>query len=66
MKITVNLLDGKQIHPIYAPEHKDTVTKFYADLMAKNEIKGYVILFDNGDVMAQGEVLQWTPRSQST
>ena len=57
MKITVNLLDGKQIHPIYAPEHKNTVTKFYADLMANSEIKGYVIQFDDGSVMAQGEVL---------
>lgn len=57
MKITVALLDGKQLHPVYAPEHKETVTAFYADLYTKKEIAGYVILFDNGDVLAQGQVL---------
>ena len=57
MKVTVALLDGKQIHPGYSPEHTDTVKGFYADLFAKGEIAGYVILFDNGDVLAQGQVL---------
>ena len=57
MKVTVSLLDGKQIHPGFAPEHSETVKTFYADLFAKNEIAGYVILFDNGDVIAQGQVL---------
>ena len=57
MNVTVALLDGKQIHPGYAPEHTDTVKAFYADLLTKNEIAGYVIRFDNGEVLAQGQVL---------
>jgi hypothetical protein len=57
MKVTVQLLDGKQIHPIFAPDHTNTVKAFYADLFAKHEIAGYVILFDNGDVLAEGKVL---------
>jgi hypothetical protein len=57
MKVTVNLLDGKQIHPVFAPDHTETVKSFYADLFTKGEIAGYVILFDNGNVIAQGEVI---------
>jgi len=57
MRVTVALLDGTQIHPVYAPDHTESIKAFYANLFAKNEIAGYVILFDNGDVLAQGQVL---------
>jgi len=57
MRVTVQYSDGSKIYPSYAPEHKDSVMAFYADLVAKDSISGYVIQFDNGDVMAEGKVL---------
>jgi len=57
MNVTVQHLDGSKIHPSYSPEHSATVMAFYSDLVAKGSISGYVIRFDNGDVMAEGNVL---------
>jgi hypothetical protein len=57
MNVVVQSLDNSKIYPSYAPEHKDSVMAFYADLVAKGSISGYVIRFDNGDVMAEGKVL---------
>jgi hypothetical protein len=57
MNVTVQQLDNSKIYPSYAPEHKDTVMAFYADLVAKGSISGYVIRFGNGSVVAEGSVL---------
>jgi hypothetical protein len=57
MNVVVQNLDNSQIHPSYAPEHKDSVMAFYSDLVAKGSISGYVIRFDNGSVVAEGKVL---------
>jgi hypothetical protein len=57
MNVVVQHLDGSKIYPSYAPEHSATVMEFYSDLVSKGSISGYVIRFDNGDVMADGKVL---------
>lgn len=57
MNVSVQNLDGTQIYPSYSPEHKDSVMAFYANLMATKKISGYVIRFDNGESMADGQVL---------
>jgi hypothetical protein len=57
MNVKVMLLSGESINPVYAPEHKDSVMAFYADKKRNNEILGYVITFDNGSVIAEGQVL---------
>jgi hypothetical protein len=57
MKVKVVLLNGEEIHPIYAPEHKDSVMSFYSEKKRNNEILGYVIMFDDGNVVAEGQVL---------
>ena len=57
MNVVVQNLDGSKIYPSYAPEHSASVMQFYSDLVSKNTISGYVIVFDDGSVMADGKVL---------
>lgn len=57
MNVTVQQLDGSKIYPSYSPEHATEAKAFYANLVATKKISGYVIRFDNGDVMAEGNVL---------
>jgi hypothetical protein len=57
MNVTVALLSGESIYPVYSPEHKDSVMAFYANAKAKGEIAGYIIRFDNGNMIAEGQVL---------
>ncbi len=57
MNVVVQQLDNSKIYPSYAPEHKEAVKSFYSNLVATKKISGYVIRFDNGDVMAEGNVL---------
>ena len=59
MNVIVNLDGNKTINPNYEPTPRNLVQvkDFYLDLMAKQEIKGFVIRYDNGDVFAMGEVL---------
>jgi len=57
MNVVVQQLDNSKIYPSYSPEHKDSVVSFYSNLVATKKISGYVIRFDNGDVMAEGNVL---------
>lgn len=57
MNVSVQNLDGSKIHPSYAPEHATQVKAFYSNLVATKAISGYVIRFDNGDVMAEGMYL---------
>ncbi len=57
MNVTVQQLDNSKIYPSYSPEHATQVKAFYSNLVATKAISGYVIRFDNGDVMAEGNVL---------
>lgn len=59
MNVIVNLDGNKTINPNYEPTSRNLVQvkDFYLDLMAKQEIKGFVIRYDNGDVFSMGEVL---------
>ncbi len=57
MNVVVQYADGSKIYPSYSPDHKDSVISFYADVLAKGQIAGYVITFDDGSVKAQGQVL---------
>ncbi len=57
MNVVVQYADGSKIYPAYAPEHKDSVISFYANILSKGQIAGYVITFDDGSVRAQGQVI---------
>ena len=58
MNVVVQNLDGSKIYPSYAPEHKDSVVAFYNDLLeTQKAIAGFTIRFDNGDFLAEGQVL---------
>lgn len=57
MNVTVQALDGSKIYPSYSPEHATEVKAFYANLVLGGGISGYVIRFDNGTVIAEGQVL---------
>jgi hypothetical protein len=57
MNVVVQYADGSKIYPSYAPDHKASVISFYKDVLTNGHIVGYVITFDDGSVMAQGQVL---------
>lgn len=57
MNVVVQALDGSKIYPSYSPDHKASVTEFYANKMANNEIAGYIIRFDDEAMIAEGRVL---------
>ena len=57
MNVSVQNLDGTKIYPSYSPEHATQVKAFYSNLVATKTISGYVIRFDNGDVVAEGMYL---------
>lgn len=59
MNVLVTNNDGKTINPVFEPTPTNLVqvTQFYKDLFANGEIAGYVINFDNGDVLAEGQVI---------
>lgn len=59
MNVLVMNNDGKTINPVFEPTPTNLVhvKQFYVDLFAKGEIAGYVIRYDNGDIVAEGQVL---------
>jgi hypothetical protein len=52
--VNVTNLDGTTTPYGYAPEHEVTVVKFYNDLLAKVEIRGFAVRDNNGNLIAQG------------
>lgn len=54
MLVNVTNLDGTTTPYGYAPEHEVTAVKFYNDLLAKFEIRGFVIRDNNGNLIARG------------
>ncbi len=54
MLVNVTNLDGTTTPYGYAPEHEVTAVKFYSDLLAKFEIRGFVIRDNNGNLIARG------------
>lgn len=45
MNMEIELLDGTFIYPSYAPEHKDSVIRFYKALYAEGAITGWTISY---------------------
>jgi hypothetical protein len=53
MLVTVNNFDGTTTPYGYAPEHEVTIVKFYNDLLAKMEIRGFTVRDNNGNLVAR-------------
>ena len=56
MNVEVTLNDGTVIYPSYAPEHLNEVVGFYQQKYWANEIQGYRVTLDNGNLFAIGSV----------
>jgi len=54
MLVNVTNLDGTNTPYGYAPEHEVTVVKFYNDLLAKFEIRGFTVRDNSGNLVAKG------------
>ncbi len=52
MSILITYHNGETLNPIYAPEHKDSVIRFYKELIGSRKISSAVITMDNGEVIS--------------
>jgi hypothetical protein len=57
MNVVVALNDGSQIYPSYAPDNTNSILAFYSEAVSTNQIAGYVATFNDGSVVAEGQVL---------
>jgi hypothetical protein len=57
MLVTVTNLDGTTTPYGYAPEHEFTAIKFYNELLAKFEIRGFTVRDNSGNLVAKGGTL---------
>lgn len=57
MLVNVTNLDGTTTPYGYAPEHEVAVVKFYNDLLAKFEIRGFAVRDNSGNLVAKGGIL---------
>jgi hypothetical protein len=51
MNVLITNADGTTTNPVYAPEHKDDVIRFYKELIGTRKIGRVVITMDNGEVI---------------
>ena len=51
MNVLITYADGSTLNPVYAPEHKDSVIRFYKELIGNRKIGRVVITMDNGEVI---------------
>jgi hypothetical protein len=51
MNVLITNADGTTTNPVYSPEHKDDVIRFYKQLIGTRKIGRVVITMDNGDVI---------------
>jgi hypothetical protein len=51
MNVLITNTDGTTTNPVYAPEHKDSVIRFYKELIGTRKIGRVVITMDNGEVI---------------
>jgi hypothetical protein len=51
MNVLITYADGSTINPVYAPEHKDSVIRFYKELIGNRKIGRVIITMDNGEVI---------------
>jgi hypothetical protein len=51
MNVLITNTDGTTTNPVYAPEHKDSVIRFYKELIGNRKIGRVVITMDNGEVI---------------
>ena len=51
MNVLITNADGTTTNPVYSPEHKDDVIRFYKELIGNRKIGRVVITMDNGDVI---------------
>ena len=54
MLVNVTNLDGTNTRYGFEPDHEVTVVKFYNDLLAKFEIRGFAVRDNNGNLVAKG------------
>jgi hypothetical protein len=55
MLVEIINADGSTLNPVFSPEHKESVVKFYSDLVANNKVMSVKITFDNGEVLQMVE-----------
>lgn len=59
MNVVVNLVDQQTLNATFEPTERNLVLvkDFYVDLYTMDQIRGFVITYDNGEVFAMGEVI---------
>jgi hypothetical protein len=52
MSVLITYFNGETINPVYAPEHKDSVIRFYKELIGSRKISSAVVTLDSGEVIS--------------
>jgi hypothetical protein len=52
MNVFIQYADGSTLNPVYAPDHKASVIRYYKELIGSRKLVGRItITMDNGEVI---------------